>query len=172
MSPKNIHKISITPKIFLFLKTPKNIEIQNFEPKKITWAYVAWKYQSTPLGAPHLVHSVTHCPKRQICQFQCTQHVQGIEKMFHVLLYTTLKADLKCWNFNIDIFPDCQHSKECNHAPKMSRVGYLALVTGSLWLISYELRLSHMGSDLGQRANIGITRSFMHWYVGKNFLEN
>ena len=28
--PRNLH----TPKIFIFLKTKKNIEIQNFEPKK------------------------------------------------------------------------------------------------------------------------------------------
>ena len=40
MTPKNIHKIFIPPpppkkkKIFIFLKTPKNIEIQNFEPQK------------------------------------------------------------------------------------------------------------------------------------------
>ena len=33
MSPKNIHKIFIPPKIFIFLKTPKNTKIQNFEPK-------------------------------------------------------------------------------------------------------------------------------------------
>ena len=32
--PKNIHKIFISQKIFIFLKTPKNIEMQNFEPKK------------------------------------------------------------------------------------------------------------------------------------------
>ena len=31
--PKNIDKIFIPQKIFIFLKTPKNIEIQNFEPK-------------------------------------------------------------------------------------------------------------------------------------------
>ena len=30
--PKNIHKILIPQKIFIFLKTPKNMEIQNFEP--------------------------------------------------------------------------------------------------------------------------------------------
>ena len=27
---------------------------------------------------------------------------------------------------------------------------YLALATGRVWLISYLLRLSHMGSDVGQ----------------------
>ena len=35
--PQNLH----TPKkIFIFLKTPKNIEIQNFEPQKMDRAYV------------------------------------------------------------------------------------------------------------------------------------
>ena len=42
---KNIHKIFIPLKIFSFLKIPKNIEIQKFEP-----TYV-WTYQSTP--SPH-----------------------------------------------------------------------------------------------------------------------
>ena len=27
---------------------------------------------------------------------------------------------------------------------------YLTLATGRVWLISYKLRLSHMGSDVGQ----------------------
>ena len=33
----------IPQKIFIFLKTPKNIEIQKFEPQKITRAYVCIK---------------------------------------------------------------------------------------------------------------------------------
>ena len=36
MTPKNIDKIFIPKKIFIFLKTQENIEIQNFEPKKWT----------------------------------------------------------------------------------------------------------------------------------------
>ena len=32
--PKKSRKSSYPQKIFIFLKTPKNIEIQNFEPKK------------------------------------------------------------------------------------------------------------------------------------------
>ena len=32
--PKNIHKIFIPQKIFIFLKTPQKIETQNFEPQK------------------------------------------------------------------------------------------------------------------------------------------
>ena len=41
--PKNIHKIFISQKIFIFLKTPKNIEMQNFEPQKMARAYVSVK---------------------------------------------------------------------------------------------------------------------------------
>ena len=33
----------------------------------------------TSLSLPILVHSVTHCPTRQICQSQCTRHDQSIE---------------------------------------------------------------------------------------------
>ena len=40
-------------------------------------------------------------------------------------------------------------AKEYRQSPKMSRVGYLALATGRVWIISYKLRLSHMGSDVG-----------------------
>ena len=40
---KYIHKIFIPQKIFIFLKIPKNIEIQNFEPQKMTLAYVCMK---------------------------------------------------------------------------------------------------------------------------------
>ena len=34
MTPKNIHEIFIPKRIFIFQKTPRNIEIQNFEPHK------------------------------------------------------------------------------------------------------------------------------------------
>ena len=34
MTPKDIHKIFIPQNILFFLKTSKNIEIQNFETKK------------------------------------------------------------------------------------------------------------------------------------------
>ena len=39
MTTKNIHKILITPKIFIFLKT-QNIEIQNSETPNMVLAYV------------------------------------------------------------------------------------------------------------------------------------
>ena len=43
--PQNLH----TPKkYFFFLKTPKNIEIQNFEPQKIARAFVCVKISKYP----------------------------------------------------------------------------------------------------------------------------
>ena len=55
ISTKSLHP----QKIFIFLKTPKNIEIQNFEPKKIARAYVCVKISEYPpweLGKPHDVN--------------------------------------------------------------------------------------------------------------------
>ena len=47
--PKEISTKSAYPqKIFIFLKTPKNIEIQNFEPKKLGRAYVCVKISEYP----------------------------------------------------------------------------------------------------------------------------
>ena len=53
----NIHKIFISQKIFIFLKTPKNIEIKSFEPQKLTRAYVCIKISEypPPLGFGHPV---------------------------------------------------------------------------------------------------------------------
>ena len=49
--PKKIStKSSYSLKIFIFLKTPKNIEIQNLNPKKWAEPTYVWKYQGTPLG--------------------------------------------------------------------------------------------------------------------------
>ena len=48
MTPKNIHKIVIPPKILIFLKTQKSIEILNFEPQKMTRAYVCMKISEYP----------------------------------------------------------------------------------------------------------------------------
>ena len=52
MTPKKYSQDLHIPKILFFQKTPKNIEIQNFGPKKVTRPNVqmyVWKYQSTPL---------------------------------------------------------------------------------------------------------------------------
>ena len=43
VTPKNIHKNFIPQKYSFFSKPPKNIEIQNFEPQKLTLAYVCKK---------------------------------------------------------------------------------------------------------------------------------
>ena len=48
--PQNILKIFIPQTIFIFLKTQTNIEIQNFEPQKIAWAYVCVKISEYPPG--------------------------------------------------------------------------------------------------------------------------
>ena len=48
MTHKNIQKIFMPPKIFIFSENPKNIEIQNFEPKKITRAYIRMKISKYP----------------------------------------------------------------------------------------------------------------------------
>ena len=48
--PKISTKSSYAQKIFIFLKTQKNIEIQNFEPKKWAEPTYVWKYHSTPSG--------------------------------------------------------------------------------------------------------------------------
>ena len=45
---KKSTKSSFPQKIFIFLKTPKNIEIQNFEPQKMGRAYVCVKISEYP----------------------------------------------------------------------------------------------------------------------------
>ena len=49
----------------------------------------------------------------------------------------------------------------------MRKKCYLTLATGRMWLISYKLRLFHMGRDVGQ---IFQTASFHrdHSHIGKN----
>ena len=49
---KNIHKIFIPQKILIFLKTPQKIEIQNFEPKKMTRSFVYMKISEYPPPPP------------------------------------------------------------------------------------------------------------------------
>ena len=53
--PKKIStKSSYPKKIFIFLKTQKNIDIQNFEPKKMGRAYVCVKVSEYPPGSVDL----------------------------------------------------------------------------------------------------------------------
>ena len=49
-SKKLSTKSSYPQNIFIFLKTPKNIEIQNFEPQKMVRAYVYVKISEYPPG--------------------------------------------------------------------------------------------------------------------------
>ena len=58
---RNIHKIFIPQKILIFLKTPKNIETQKFEPKKWPEPTYVWKYQSDPLGELVALLSLYSC---------------------------------------------------------------------------------------------------------------
>ena len=58
MTPKKYPQNFHTQKIYIFLKTQKNIEIQKFDPKKMDQAYVCMKISeyppwglSRPLGA-------------------------------------------------------------------------------------------------------------------------
>ena len=60
MTPKNIHKIFIPQKIFIFLETPQKSEIQNFEPQKMTPAYVCMKISEYTPPPP------THTPSLNI----------------------------------------------------------------------------------------------------------
>ena len=52
MTPKNIHKIFIPSKNIHFSENPKNIEIQNFEPKKMGRAYICVKISEYPTPPP------------------------------------------------------------------------------------------------------------------------
>ena len=61
-----IHKIFIPPKIMIFLKLPKNIEIQDFEPPKMVPAYVyIWKSQPPPPPHTHIL-GASGCEKRTL----------------------------------------------------------------------------------------------------------
>ena len=51
MTPKNYPQNLHTPQFFFLSENQKNIEIQNFEPKKMTRAYVCMKITEYPPGA-------------------------------------------------------------------------------------------------------------------------
>ena len=58
--PKKIStKSSYPKKIFIFLKTQKNIEIQNFDPKKMGRAYVCSKISEYPPWAGKSTYTYT-----------------------------------------------------------------------------------------------------------------
>ena len=69
-------KSSYPQKILIFLKTQKNIEIQNFEPKKMGRAYVCVKISEYPPwvepAAPGLESStlpLSHCAPNDFMDF-------------------------------------------------------------------------------------------------------
>ena len=64
MTPKNINKIFIPQKIFIFLKTPKNIEIQNFEPPKIDPSLRMYESIRVPPPSPGPKQFSKTCVKR------------------------------------------------------------------------------------------------------------
>ena len=99
--PQNLH----TQKIFIFLKTLKNIEIQNFEPPKMTLAYVCMKISEypTPLGvySHFFLHigsgsaSTVH-PKINIRNFKHPQKIFEIlarTQKISPILFLDLKGD-------------------------------------------------------------------------------
>ena len=53
MTPKNIHKRFIPKRIFIFLKTPKNTEIQNIDPQKISPSLRTYENIRVPPPPPH-----------------------------------------------------------------------------------------------------------------------
>ena len=63
-----IHKIFIPPKILIFLKPPKNIEIQDFEPPK--WSMPTYIYENLsppPPPPPHThILGASGCEKRTL----------------------------------------------------------------------------------------------------------
>ena len=59
--PKKIStKSSYPKKIFIFLKTPQNIEIQNFEPQKMGLGYVCVKISEYPPWGLYSTSRLTH----------------------------------------------------------------------------------------------------------------
>ena len=52
MTPKKYPQNFIPKKFLFFLKTQKNIEIQNFEPQKMDQAYVCMKISEDPPPGP------------------------------------------------------------------------------------------------------------------------
>ena len=58
MIQKNIHKIFIPQKVFIFLKTQINIEFQDFEHSKMVRAYEYMKISEYPRWGGGYYHSV------------------------------------------------------------------------------------------------------------------
>ena len=67
MTPQKYPQNLQTPKNIYFSENPKNIEIQNFEPKKMTRAYVCMKITESPLGVYD--HVNVQNKKHNLCNF-------------------------------------------------------------------------------------------------------
>ena len=71
-------KSSYPQKIFIFLNTPKNIKIQNFEPQKIAWAYVCAKISEyPPWGCNHMQIDVDLSGKQK--HMSKTAHAHAVQ---------------------------------------------------------------------------------------------
>ena len=93
-------------------------------------------FTSSRLPIP--VHSVTHCPTHRIMSIAMLS--ASSKHWINVLRFTLyhVEGPLKLhWHVSWLSAIQLSFSKEYSHAPKMSQVGYLTLVTGRMWLISY-----------------------------------
>ena len=89
MTPKNIHNFIIPQKIFNFLKTPQNIEIQNFQPQKMVRPYVYFmKISEYPTSStPHTFAKIFYVRilelpnilRHQFCCVNEIPHTSGCE---------------------------------------------------------------------------------------------
>ena len=97
---KKYPQILNTQKIFIFLKTPKDIKIQNFEPPKNPEPTYVWKYQSNPPGATvcqyhylfNLWRSQSCHQKEKLQENQNSNRTHGLDSVMslvqcHVQLY-------------------------------------------------------------------------------------
>ena len=60
----------IPKKIFIFLKTQKNIEIQKFDPQKMDQAYVCMKISEYPPGGLTGVLSGITITIKEVCNYR------------------------------------------------------------------------------------------------------
>ena len=95
--PKISTKSSYPQKIFKFLKAPKNIEIQNFEPQKMGRAYVCVKISEYPPGTVQILSKFTHGNDKSpwvhlqsLCQGPCCQTANQRGLIFQIRSGKTL----------------------------------------------------------------------------------
>ena len=94
MTPKKSSQYFHTQKIFIFLKTKKNIEIQNFEPKKMGRAYVCMKISKYPPPPPPGAQArlSLHLSKCHIVEITCRgSYMSGTHSFTHNLCHINIK---------------------------------------------------------------------------------